>query len=196
MSDVPTWTERFAAHLPATERERALVAALSFGASGGLVALCIAGGWVALTSPYRLAAPAPDPELLGVALWLVLSAGLGAAAVGGPLWWLLVERDDEPARVRGAAVGAAAGLLAHPLMWILFGTGVGLAIVVDRGAVAVGTVRPDDVGALLGGFALVTVVGVMLTGVVTIPVGAGTGVLLARVRRALPDRLEQGPRHL
>lgn len=161
-----------------------------------LPSLSVARGWAVLTNARQLAAGQPDLELFDGVLWLSASAGQGAAAVGGPLWWLLVERVDAPGRMCDAAVGTATDLFAHPLVWAMFHAGFGLARVANHGPDAVGAVDPGDAGSLLAAVALVSRVEVPLTGAVTVPVRAGTGLLLARVHQAVPAGRERTPADL
>lgn len=181
------WLDRLAARWPDTERRRALAAGLGFGASGGLLALLIVVGYVGWTMPYDLVAADLGPLAiaygLAIALGIALAAGLGAAIAGAPLWWAIVERPDEPTALRGGLVGAVVGVVAHPLMWLLFGVGAGVVLLVTEGFGALVDAVLGDPGGLLGAFVLFSVVGLIITGIVTVPVAAGTGVVLAHVQR-------------
>lgn len=53
-------------------------------------------------------------------LLFVPPAVVASAALGGGLWWLLVERPGEPTTERALLVGFLVGLFAHPLMWVLY----------------------------------------------------------------------------
>jgi hypothetical protein len=50
-----------------------------------------------------------------------LFAGLAAFVSAAALWKWLLPRRDAASAVRGALVGGATGLLAPPLMWVLYG---------------------------------------------------------------------------
>lgn len=111
MSRYFTWIDRLTARWPAAVRHRAWATGLAFGVVGFLVALVVAGYW----SLAAFSGAGFDlVGALGVGLGLPLAAGLSAGAVGGPLWWKLVETPDEPTSLRGGGIGAAVGVLAHP----------------------------------------------------------------------------------
>lgn len=175
------WADRLAARWPDTERRRSLAAGLGFGASGALVALAIVVGFVGVTGSEVLVAA--DPEELAIAIGLPLAAGLGAAVAGAPLWWAIVERPDEPTAIRGGVIGAIVGVLAHPLMWLLFGVGAVVVLLVVGGVGALADNGLGGLEALIGWYALFTLFGLLYTGIVTVPVAAGTGVVLAHIRR-------------
>lgn len=184
MSDAPAWSDRLAAHWPATAGRRALAAGLVFAGPATLVAFAIAGGYVGLTSPGEVLAF--EPGVIAVAIGLPVAAGLAAALAGAPLWWLIVERPAEATTLRGGLVGAVVGIVAHPLMWLLFGAGGGAAVLFVGGVHALLDVVGGGAASLLGMFVLFTVVGLLLTGIVTVSVAAGTGVALAHLRRKAP----------
>ena len=76
--------------------------ALTCAAAGLLIGLWVAGQAVA--GDYAV---------------FPLYATLAAVLAGGGLWWLLVARKGRYGLVRGIAVGALAGIVAHPLCWYL-----------------------------------------------------------------------------
>lgn len=181
MNEDHGWADRLAARWPHTERRRALAAGLGFGVSGGLLALVIVFGYLGLTSPYDLVTG--DLEMLAIVFGLPLAAGLGAAVAGAPLWWAIVERTAEPTARRGGLVGAVVGVVAHPLMWFLMGVGAGVVVLAAEGLGALADLVLGDISGLMGAFVLFSVVGLLLTGIVTVPVAAGTGLALAHVRK-------------
>lgn len=51
---------------------------------------------------------------------MVPAAAIAAGVVGGPLWWLVIERGDPTVTYkRGLMVGACTGVLAHPVTWFV-----------------------------------------------------------------------------
>jgi hypothetical protein len=179
-------------------RRRSIAAGLAFGGSGTLVGLAIVGGFGGLAPPAGNATDAVGT--LVAAFGLPLAAGLGAAVAGTSLRWLVVEAPNEPTLLRGAIVGTAVGVAAHPLMWMLYGVGMGAVVLGPDGPAALADVALGNVASLAGVFVLFTVLGLPITGIVTVPVAAGTGVVLAQVREKAADADrrpgERRPRHL
>jgi hypothetical protein len=136
--------------------------------------------------PERWASPPQSP---GARAWAPPSPG-------GALWWLAIERPGEVSLLRGGLVGVAVGLLAHPLMWVFAGTGVGATVLVLEGPAVLAGVGPEAIWAAFLGFFLFTFFGMLFTGIVTVPVAVATGVALAHVRGAAEDLDRQRHRHV
>jgi hypothetical protein len=94
------------------------------------------------------------------------AAALLAAFVVGGLSWLVVERGVERRYVRaGAVAGVVTGTVAHPVMWFLWG--------LLNGSVWM---------AVLFLVPLFWLLGLLLFGIVTIPLAIGTGVVVGTLR--------------
>jgi hypothetical protein len=193
VSDHHHLVERAARRLPRTTRGVVLAAALAFGATGGLLGAAIVGLGV---GPELLQTGGFTPGGLGIAAAVAGGAALGAAVSGAPLWWLAVERPGEVSLLRGGLVGVGVGLLAHPLMWVFAGTGVGATVLVVEGPAVLAAVGPEAVWGALLGFLLFTFFGMLFTGIVTVPVAVVTGVALAHVRSVADDLDRQRRRHV
>lgn len=118
-------------------------------------------------------------EDIGTVLVVPFAAGLAGAVTGAPLWSYLVEVPGRPTRWRGAKVGVAVGFLAHPLTWLFFGLARGVGKLVADGPVALVVTVVGDAAELLVWFLLVSLAGVALVGIVSVPFCAGAGVVLA-----------------
>lgn len=180
MEQVRGLARRLAEWLPPSPAGRTAVAALGFGVAGALTAAVIVG---VVAVPMGIDGQLnADAATLGTAFGLPLSAGVAGAVVGGLAWWLLVERTDSPSLGRGVAVGAAAGTLSHPVMWLLYGVGAVAFMVAERGAPVLASLDPGAVGGAVALYLVFTVFGFVLTAVLTVPAGVLAGLCLAYVR--------------
>lgn len=137
---------------PSPDRSYAHRAAPAF-ALAALVALALVARAEVLDDPF-----------------MALSVALSGALVGATLWHLLA-RGAVSLR-RGALIGAAAGLLAHPPFWLLYTLSK-----MARGREA------WSLTTLLGALLLFGVMGAVFTSWIIAPVGAAAGALLARWQR-------------
>lgn len=193
MSDHHRLVERAARRLPRTTRGIVLAAALSFGATGGLLGAVI----VSLGVGPQLLDPAGFTlGGLGIAAALAGGAALGGAVSGAPLWWLAVERPGEVSLLRGGLVGVGVGVLAHPLMWAFAGVGIGTTVLLVDGPSVFAGAGLGDVGTLVGLFLLFSVFGLLFTGLVTVPVAVATGVALAHLRAVAAELGRERGRHV
>lgn len=167
-------TDRLAVQWPATAGRRAAVAGFAFGVTGTLVALLVVAGFGAVLGSNDVR----------FQFGLPLAACLGSAVVAAPLWLFLVERPDEPSTVRGGVIGATVGVGAHPLTWLIFGVGSRGLVLASAGPRALNAAgwMLDVVGSAL----LASVVGFVVTGIVTVPAGIVVGAVLADVRARTP----------
>ena len=106
--------------------------------------------------PFALLAPIPA-SLLAPSVFLT----------GAAVWWAAMPEDDV-SLCRGAMAGAATGLLSHFTFW--------LAVVVNEAVH--GSPVGDPVESVVAS-GILSVLGIVVVGVVTVPIGAIAGVLLA-----------------
>jgi hypothetical protein len=137
------------------------LAGLTFGTLGFLTAL------VLLTNLFLGAFAIPaTPSLAAVA----------AFVVGGPCWWLLVERPRNLTRMRGAFAGLLTGLLTQPVLWFL-------VVVYQEPELLTNPAQLTEL-AVFSGFVYLSV---LATGTVTMTVGVFVGLALMVLReRTVP----------
>lgn len=100
-------------------------------------------------------------------------AALAAAVLGGTLWWALVERPGRPTDARATAVGFLVGLLAHPLMWLLY---------VFGGPIFLGADLPAP--GFVAEYALtMSAFSILFAGGLTVVGGACCGLVVVRFRQ-------------
>lgn len=109
---------------------------------------------------------------------LVPPAVVAAAVLGGTLWWTLVERPRCTTDSQAVVVGVLVGLLAHPLMWLLYIVGGPLFL-------PGGWSEPWVMVEFTLTFAVLSV---LFSGVLTIAGGVLCGLAVMRLRRYVSTR--------
>lgn len=104
---------------------------------------------------------------------LVPPAAVGAAIVGGTLWWALIERPHCLTNGRAILVGALVGLLAHPLTWALYILGGPLFLPGNW----------SEPWGMVEFTFLFSVLSVLFSGALTIAGGVLCGLVVMRYRR-------------
>lgn len=104
-------------------------------------------------------------------------SSLAALLAGIPLWWLLILRPKRVTPMRGFLVGILGSTLAHPLMFLI----VALFSQVSYLLSSTADISPGTVVVLM-------ILSPIFVGWITVPIGAGTGVLLIYLQLALMQR--------
>jgi hypothetical protein len=135
----------------------------------GLAAVVLMLSAAVFVVPFSGAPTPSNPD------WESSTAALLSAGLVGAAAWLVVERyAGGHFIVGGTLAGGATGILAHPLMWLLF------ALLGSRNPV-VGAVD----GPLIA--LLYSPVSLLFVGWITLPLGLLGGLVVAAVRLGVPD---------
>ena len=110
-------------------------------------------------------------------------AGAAAFLTGAVMWWLVIERPGKATRLRGAAAGGWAGILAHWACWYLVIVSLWLCNQVTGGCVSSLGDAPMNPLQAMPGAAAFSLWSLLLFGIVTVPYGAIAGLVLAGHRR-------------
>lgn len=160
--------------VPRAGGRRLLASGVVWAALAGVV-FAVAGFAVALSVVHNpvlrlfVFSPEATPYLTALAAFLV----------GGPCWWLIVERPRRPTRGRGAVVGLLTGLLAHPVMWTLVFASEDPATFTDPAEL----LTPRFWDGLLLSVLVFTLYSLPTVGVLTVVLGIVAGLALAAGRR-------------
>lgn len=106
-------------------------------------------------------------------LLFVPPAAVAAAVLGGTFWWALVEHPGRPTEARATLVGFAVGLLAHPVMWLLYLFGGSLFL----------QTAPPEVDFAVEYALSMSAFSVLLAGGLTVIGGVCCGLTVLRLRR-------------
>jgi len=142
-----------------------LFAALAFGL-GGLITVVIV--FILYFSSIE-----GFTSALSVAVIISPAPGIAGLAVGGLLWYLVVEVRAIFTERTGAVVGALTGLLSHFFLWLL----VLLARVPGEQSIAL---LEELRRVIVSGF-----ISLAFAGIITVPVGAFIGWQFMRLRRSV-----------
>jgi hypothetical protein len=139
----------------------------------GLAALVLMLSAAMFVVPYSGAPTPSNPD------WEISTAALLSAGLVGAAAWLVVEHyAGGHFIVGGVLAGGVTGVLAHPLMWLLF------ALLGAKSA-AVGAVDGPLVALLYSPVSL------LFVGWITLPLGVLGGLVVAAVRLGVPDLFER-----
>jgi hypothetical protein len=124
------------------------------------------------------------PSLIGP-----LSAGLGGGIAGALFWWVLIERPSKPTLLRGTLFGLLTVILAYPLMIIIGISFAELGIFISQPPDNIQLPVLDSILLLSGLYEFLTeflwlvLVMVAISGIITLPVGITTGLVLVTLRQ-------------
>jgi len=157
--------------------------------NGELVALVLAAvcAWLIATTVLRAESGSPD------ALYLPGLAAASAVVSTWVLWRLIAAFGRRLVVLRAAVAGGMAGILALPVFMFLVLLRDAIAACPDSGCIAGAVLSFDGLGMAAAGSAVFSVMGLVIVGPLTVPVGMLGGILAVVLSGARRDRTEVAP---
>lgn len=148
------------------------------------VAGAVAGYAAAAVVEVGMGWPITVPgTVLGPPVVFGIPAAVGGLVASPVCWWVVVERSGRAGPLRGAAAGGAAGVLAHPVMWVAFVLVVFGPALTPGGPVAAPSEVADGVVEGAAGFGILSLLSLLFFGWLTLAIGLVVGAVLG-IRRA------------